>query len=612
MINLLSNSSRPTAPTHRIFHTAWEKGVIGRQCQSVPVSATQNRRMPSPKPSRAPKKRTKTYTGCWTCRSRGLKCDGAKPDCDRCYRSKRECGGYGIRLYWMDQDEFGPPQGMQMRRMFDDASRKLPVYSDAFLNRTLEDLDALQGPCEIYVEPFGVFSVRDSQSLPVFDDDVCTEISSPSSTYDSSMVLYSRDISPADIALPFTFPPQPLEVRLPPALQPYLVSATLEERRLFDHWSSTLSGIFLPTPHPDNPFRNVFIPLALGSSNLAISHPGQAALLHSIYALAAFHIAESDDAKNDHSLIGVKHYKASLTHLRQCVAETGEQPESVFATITLMVSIYLVVGSSSNWRIHIQGGRDWLRSQMSSLQKGYFAPILYQLFRCLEVIGLWHNDVRLLDRDPSTQPDAVTEMPDEEQAYTAPNSYCLDRYFGLPKPIFVALQSMQSFRRRHFLPSPEEIDAVEAGIEHFRATVPQHRPSDGINERLLIHHYMVFYYASRINLAREFRQVPPADVQHLVEECLQHLELTYTIEQAVRVCGMSWPLFVTACEAEGEELRARVFKLFDKGWELGIGSIKKAAVVVKKVWEQRDQTGNYDTRERQNIMESMGMDLLLA
>ncbi|KAF9634255.1 hypothetical protein BFW01_g5150 [Lasiodiplodia theobromae] len=123
---------------------------------------------------------------------------------------------------------------------------------------------------------------------------------------------------------------------------------------------------------------------------------------------------------------------------------------------------------------------------------------------------------------------------------------------------------------------------------------------------------MVFYYACRINLAREFRRLPPAAVQDLVGEGLLHLELTYSIEQTVRVCGISWPLFVVACEAEEPELRARVFRMFDKGWQMGIGSIKKASRVVERVWRERDRTGCWEAEERQRIMKSMGMDLLLA
>jgi Fungal Zn(2)-Cys(6) binuclear cluster domain len=37
------------------------------------------------------KKRTKT--GCLTCRTRRIKCDEGKPECNNCLRSKRQCGG---------------------------------------------------------------------------------------------------------------------------------------------------------------------------------------------------------------------------------------------------------------------------------------------------------------------------------------------------------------------------------------------------------------------------------------------------------------------------------------------------------------------------------------
>ncbi|KAB2569103.1 Arginine metabolism regulation protein II [Lasiodiplodia theobromae] len=580
--------------------------------------------------ARAPKKRTKTFTGCWTCRSRGLKCDGAKPHCERCQRSKRDCEGYGIRLHWMDQDAKAPPQGMQMRRLFDDAARQNPTYSDAFLDDTIESLDELLGPCEVHIQPFGVFSVDDQ---PDENDGYYSDISSPAaspqslSSYDSSVVLFSPGDSPINASSPFVPSPESIGMRLVTQLQPYIVSASAEERLLFDHWSSTLSGIFLPTPHPDNPFRNVFIPLAIGSGDVTVAHPGHAALLHSMYAISAFHIAEQDASrKQEHALIAIKHYKTSLAYLRRCVAEPGEQPESVFATIIMMVSIYFVNGNSSNWRVHVKGARDWLLSQAVSFRKGCFAPILYQLFRCLDVFGHWHSDPLSIcdaDHNPPALQSTITELPDEEESYTAPDVYCLDRYFGLPKPIFNALQSMHRFRRRGDpssssssapspLPTESELAAVEAEIELVRGLVAALRPSDGINERLLVHHYMVFYYACRINLAREFRRLPPAAVQDLVGEGLLHLELTYSIEQTVRVCGISWPLFVVACEAEEPELRARVFRMFDKGWQMGIGSIKKASRVVERVWRERDRTGCWEAEERQRIMKSMGMDLLLA
>jgi hypothetical protein len=44
--------------------------------------------------------RTRTYTGCWTCRKRRKKCTGERPACQRCKDHGRACEGYEIRLRW--------------------------------------------------------------------------------------------------------------------------------------------------------------------------------------------------------------------------------------------------------------------------------------------------------------------------------------------------------------------------------------------------------------------------------------------------------------------------------------------------------------------------------
>lgn len=57
-------------------------------------------------------KRGKTFTGCWTCRSRKVKCDLRRPHCQRCEKSGLACGGYDIKLRWSKPirfDEFGVP-----------------------------------------------------------------------------------------------------------------------------------------------------------------------------------------------------------------------------------------------------------------------------------------------------------------------------------------------------------------------------------------------------------------------------------------------------------------------------------------------------------------------
>ncbi|EXJ94142.1 hypothetical protein A1O1_02535 [Capronia coronata CBS 617.96] len=47
---------------------------------------------------------TRSHTGCWTCRSRRVKCDESRPVCSRCSRSGLTCG-YDIRLTWQDDND---------------------------------------------------------------------------------------------------------------------------------------------------------------------------------------------------------------------------------------------------------------------------------------------------------------------------------------------------------------------------------------------------------------------------------------------------------------------------------------------------------------------------
>ncbi|KAF2144335.1 uncharacterized protein K452DRAFT_350018 [Aplosporella prunicola CBS 121167] len=49
--------------------------------------------------------RSRTFTGCGTCRSRHFKCDEARPVCNTCRRLKLPCQGYAARLHWIADEK---------------------------------------------------------------------------------------------------------------------------------------------------------------------------------------------------------------------------------------------------------------------------------------------------------------------------------------------------------------------------------------------------------------------------------------------------------------------------------------------------------------------------
>ncbi|KAI1844464.1 hypothetical protein JX266_009351 [Neoarthrinium moseri] len=118
------------------------------------------------------RQRKKTFTGCWTCRSRRVKCDEQTPCCQRCRLFGVDCEGYGIRLTWLvgDGDDQGhldtdenmtdvsTPRPKRNMRTFDRPELYLtPSWSALELDAMLERIDDC--PVDSSRTESGVFSV---------------------------------------------------------------------------------------------------------------------------------------------------------------------------------------------------------------------------------------------------------------------------------------------------------------------------------------------------------------------------------------------------------------------------------------------------------------------
>ncbi|KAG8160713.1 hypothetical protein KVR01_008977 [Diaporthe batatas] len=116
------------------------------------------------------KQRTKCFTGCWTCRSRRVKCDEETPKCLRCRQMGLECEGYGIRLTWVPynphtDDDHGsvddlPRDGRASRRSLPSfgAAPVIVRMTSPDIDESLTRIDAWY-PGESSVLNTGAFSV---------------------------------------------------------------------------------------------------------------------------------------------------------------------------------------------------------------------------------------------------------------------------------------------------------------------------------------------------------------------------------------------------------------------------------------------------------------------
>lgn len=84
-------------------------------------------------------KRSKTFTGCFTCRSRKIRCDLQKPECLNCSKKGLKCAGYDIKLRWSE------PMTFKLSKSGNATSRQVQFNkredSDFFHRRQVEFVD---------------------------------------------------------------------------------------------------------------------------------------------------------------------------------------------------------------------------------------------------------------------------------------------------------------------------------------------------------------------------------------------------------------------------------------------------------------------------------------
>ncbi|KAF5598647.1 Component of the argr regulatory complex [Fusarium pseudocircinatum] len=158
----------------------------------------------APAPPQKPKKNTKTFSGCWTCRVRKVKCDEAKPHCLQCRRKGTQCEGYGVRLQWVndnDNDAESPNMLPARSKITPDANSLALSYSR--VNHILNTLDSLDSQCKatgtkdisVFIEFFGAFGTG-QEAPPVPMTQTCTTKSITDSRDEISLVEVDSSPSP--------------------------------------------------------------------------------------------------------------------------------------------------------------------------------------------------------------------------------------------------------------------------------------------------------------------------------------------------------------------------------------------------------------------------------
>ncbi|KAL6353765.1 hypothetical protein LRP88_12757 [Fusarium phalaenopsidis] len=180
----------------------------------------------------------KTFTGCWTCRSRRLKCDETKPECIQCQLKGISCGGYHARLQWMrpasiygnlDNDTPTEPQDVHRRRLLP-ASRMKSLGIEA----ALSDIDkAAARSTSKSCGPFSVFTIESShgapESLPLACDESEASVEhTGDEVHVPNPVDATLDHAPDIAGLDFALPEEPATAEPEQLVGDSIIRTTLE------------------------------------------------------------------------------------------------------------------------------------------------------------------------------------------------------------------------------------------------------------------------------------------------------------------------------------------------------------------------------------------------
>ncbi|RCK60924.1 Arginine metabolism regulation protein II [Candida viswanathii] len=121
------------------------------------TSTTTTPPLPTPVTSSSSRiKRSKTFTGCFTCRSRKIKCDLTRPHCEKCVKAGLLCAGYDIKLRWSMPIKYKPTKSGNVKsepiRFNDKEDGESSSSSNAleFFQRRLVGFVSWEEPYETY------------------------------------------------------------------------------------------------------------------------------------------------------------------------------------------------------------------------------------------------------------------------------------------------------------------------------------------------------------------------------------------------------------------------------------------------------------------------------
>lgn len=621
--------------------------AIGRSNTRTMISPSHNITTVPTKSDREPQ--SKSFTGCWTCRHRHVKCDERHPICLRCESANIQCKGYALQLSWVDegphpkrlvrritpvQRHWQPINAEEVQNILSDLAAKdgegqaglftvfsanpLPAPScnpaqspdnvdirisgqpSSYVDNTLDGMDNVaMTRAETWVFDESSFSVDTSSINFEQGSEVCrfeTELADDSTNQDSRVTFDAEDRNNEEDSTDSgilqlnqghskSFPSH-LDVLPRPSSQ----------QKLLHHWVTHLSSAIQPTASTDDRLASVCLSLAYEGINTASNvSTGRLALFHAICSMSAFNLGALHG--QDPSLIelGIRHQQLSQIHLRlNILSNDPKEIIAVLSTITLFIVDSAINGTSDSWREHIRGGEKVLKNNQEFWSHSSSASIIFQFFQVLKLVAKLQmsRDVEDLDLEVHS---------------------CDTSHFSDAIGISPALLHLLNVNKYLFSDSQlSELDLDRIEIQLLLARVLPDEGATSAHSQMRIHHESIFYYAFLIHFKRYVRGASIEEIEDLVEkgaECILRLD---DVACKNPVVAITWPIIVIASHIREPIMRQRLRHWFASRRRYAFAAYEIAEKLLEEVWESHANAQDGSMKDWQDVFYALpNHDLLL-
>ncbi|KAL7931462.1 fungal-specific transcription factor domain-containing protein [Trichoderma chlorosporum] len=576
--------------------------------------------------TRTRKQVTRSFSACWTCRRRRVKCDGFSQPCNPCKKHKVRCEGYGVELVWVDPKTGTYPPFCRRSMNFEHTWRGQAVLNQERLQRLIDEMDGIDTESafsepSLSSNPFTVFKVSESTK----------DLASNSPNTDiSSLSLRSVNIVSSSPSSSSERLPSPLSKDrnfLAPSLTPtitHFLPVPRDEAMIFYHYVTWIAPLMIPVDSAENPWKSVYPSTALQDIS-----PASRALYHAILAQSAFNIANLQEAdresRRQRESVALKHYGASLRELSKSLNAIKEtEYDACAATLyTLMISEGNARGSVA-WRSHFNGvggfvaqfvqQKPWTRSTHSWVISQSLA-LSFEISQTVNVKPYGRSSITdiLLDGVAMRQNFGYTIGASADVLRIISSIRLLSEKISLgdvPDNVGILIQAYLSEL------SPDNHARLDVDLDMpDRESVLKSLPVTQRHQFLDSLHLRLFRTAALIYLHQAILKVPPRGVRKYVKSVLKDA-MTF-----IHMRGGSismWPIFIAATEATEEEDQLMVEQWLAVSSQLGMQNRLIAGKLIRQIWHERTQEASASglgpdevTKDWKTAQQRLGVDLLL-